>query len=628
MNGHAMSTWSRLVITIVALSLSAGRATAQTWFQPDGQPIYTLGNNHPPKLLPDGAGGAVFVWANASTGNVYVQRVNGAGQVPPCPTGGSCTDWWTQVPKLLSFSSGGQDNPAVARNCGGTYVAWEDARNAASEGLDVFVNFIGDDGLVANELKVDDNFVGDPGNQTNISIAASFDRGTEDGAVLVWESDDNLTVGNRKIYVQKAPCGGCTGEICDLLYTPDSLGVTPECGTIPRRTHPAIVSDQLGGALIAWEDYRNATGDIYVQHVGRDGRPDAAFGTCALLVSVGAHTGATDSRTWPRMASDGKNGAFVVWTDRRNGNPDIYGAHIKVEGAENPATEVVTVTEFPVGTLTGDDLDPEVIPDGATGTDGRNGALIAWRHIDVDLSNGFTDSDIYCQRIDASGATHPGWLRNGVVVCAAAGAQMAPQMSPDGTGGALVTWQDERPVPPPPGVDVRPSKDDIYLQDVKGDGTLATRWLATQGKQLVASTQAQVRPAIITSPAGAGLVAWTDASTGAPGVAAEDVLGATVAVQDAPGAERPGVRGGEPNPFRSRVRFSVTLPSPAAIVLEVFDPQGRRVRTLARGHYPAGAPVFEWDGMADGGTRAAAGVYIVRTRIDGAEWRDKLVRLR
>src|SRR5439155_15482016 len=75
MTGPAMSMWSRLAIPIMALALSAGGAFAQTWFQPDGQPIHGVGNNHPPKVLPDGAGGALFVWANTSAGKVYVPRV-------------------------------------------------------------------------------------------------------------------------------------------------------------------------------------------------------------------------------------------------------------------------------------------------------------------------------------------------------------------------------------------------------------------------------------------------------------------------------------------------------------------------------------------------------------------------
>ena len=58
------------------------------------------------------------------------------------------------------------------------------------------------------------------------------------------------------------------------------------------------------------------------------------------------------------------------------------------------------------------------------------------------------------------------------------------------------------------------------------------------------------------------------------------------------------------------VRFS--LSSEQNIALDIFDPQGRKVRSLLQGSLPAGAREVEWNGRDDSGRRAESGVYYVR----------------
>lgn len=48
--------------------------------------------------------------------------------------------------------------------------------------------------------------------------------------------------------------------------------------------------------------------------------------------------------------------------------------------------------------------------------------------------------DIYGQRVNGSGAVQ--WGANGVALCTAAGGQVNKSIVPEGTGGALVVWQD------------------------------------------------------------------------------------------------------------------------------------------------------------------------------------------
>ena len=72
-----------------------------------------------------------------------------------------------------------------------------------------------------------------------------------------------------------------------------------------------------------------------------------------------------------------------------------------------------------------------------------------------------------------------------------------------------------------------------------------------------------------------------------------------------------------PNPFHGTTRFAFTVPdaSGSEVEMSVFDVAGRRMATLARGRFPAGSHVVQWDGRGLDGSRARAGMYFLRGRI-------------
>ena len=86
-------------------------------------------------------------------------------------------------------------------------------------------------------------------------------------------------------------------------------------------------------------------------------------------------------------------------------------------------------------------------------------------------------------------------------------------------------------------------------------------------------------------------------------------------------AGRPAILrlGASPNPTmgESRVRFDV--PRPASVLFSVFDAGGRRVATLGRGTYDAGAGEILWDGRDASGRPVPAGVYFVRASSSDGE---------
>lgn len=70
-----------------------------------------------------------------------------------------------------------------------------------------------------------------------------------------------------------------------------------------------------------------------------------------------------------------------------------------------------------------------------------------------------------------------------------------------------------------------------------------------------------------------------------------------------------------PNPARSHASFSMTLPEPTEIKVEVFDVQGRSIRMLADGAWPAGETSVAWNLRDRGGMKVSPGAYLVRAQL-------------
>jgi hypothetical protein len=71
-----------------------------------------------------------------------------------------------------------------------------------------------------------------------------------------------------------------------------------------------------------------------------------------------------------------------------------------------------------------------------------------------------------------------------------------------------------------------------------------------------------------------------------------------------------------PNPFGASTRLTYRLPDAGAVRIAVFDPAGRKVRTLLDATVEAGEYEASWDGRDDSGRRAAAGIYFIQMRTE------------
>ena len=202
---------------------------------------------------------------------------------------------------------------------------------------------------------------------------------------------------------------------------------------------PKIASDGSGGAIIIWTDARDWPNrcNIYAQRVDANG--NIQWTTDGVPICT-----APEQQRRPKIVSDGSGGAIITWSDMRNDNWDIYAQRVDSDGAIHAGW---TTDGVPICTDSNLQLDPTIV------SDGSNGAIITWKDERNDWKG-----DIYAQRIDASGLVQ--WTTDGVPICTASGTQMEQTITSDGSGGAIITWEDYR------------GNGDIYAQRVFYDGSL------------------------------------------------------------------------------------------------------------------------------------------------------------
>ncbi len=188
----------------------------------------------------------------------------------------------------------------------------------------------------------------------------------------------------------------------------------------------------------------------------------------------------------PQIISDGSGGSIVVWEDYRNGSwRDIYAQKLDSFGnalwGENGTK---------VSALALDQRYPELVSDDA------GGAIIVWENI-VSLN---VDNDIYAQRVDSTG--NPLWTTNGIRIATESLQQMNPSIIPDNSGGAFITWQDER---------TGNNLYDIYAQRLDENGNAL--W-DDNGSIVCDATEMQVIPQIASDGANGAFITWVDTRPG------------------------------------------------------------------------------------------------------------------
>ena len=194
-----------------------------------------------------------------------------------------------------------------------------------------------------------------------------------------------------------------------------SYASLPDC---TGQSDPAVATDPAGNAYVVWTDRRNGNADIYFAF-----RSAAGAWSSEGRVNgdtVNASQGAAD------IAVDASGNAYAIWEDNRNGNADIYFAYRPAGGSWGANT---VVDDAPAGSQV-------QLPAIAVSPTGN--AYAAWQ----DNRNGHWD--IYFAYRPAGSSWSPT-----VKVNDDPGAtdQTDPDIASDANGNTVVIWADRRNTP-------------------------------------------------------------------------------------------------------------------------------------------------------------------------------------
>lgn len=185
----------------------------------------------------------------------------------------------------------------------------------------------------------------------------------------------------------------------------------------------------------------------------------------------------------PVISSDEAGNYIMLWRDRRdNANYALYAQKFNAAGVAQWTANGIKVCSKDLSAYSFITVCP----------DGKGGVLAAW------IDGRGTDDNVYAQRIDASGNML--WTADGVAVCAAVKEQSEPQIAPDGKGGAIISWTDQR-------IKGLNKDEDIFAQRINAAG--AAVWTA-DGIVLDASNNQQNTSKIISDNEGGAIVVFED----------------------------------------------------------------------------------------------------------------------
>lgn len=83
-----------------------------------------------------------------------------------------------------------------------------------------------------------------------------------------------------------------------------------------------------------------------------------------------------------------------------------------------------------------------------------------------------------------------------------------------------------------------------------------------------------------------------------------------------------------PNPFNGYTILSYSLPQESDILLNIYDLQGRLVKTVAQGHQGVGRFDASWDGTGNRGQSVSSGVYLAQLQAGNFVAKRKVVYLK
>ncbi|HET6463840.1 MAG TPA: T9SS type A sorting domain-containing protein [Candidatus Krumholzibacteria bacterium] len=368
-----------------------------------------------------------------------------------CPTI-TRAQWQLDGVPLAAFPNT-QGVPVIASDgAGGAIMAWYDNRGANYDVYAQRVNASGVTQWTAGGVAIC--------TAANDQLFPAITPDGSGGAIVVWT--DYRNGGPDDVYAQRINASGA------LQWAANGVVITIAPA---NQANPAIVADGVGGAIVAWEDYRGGDSDVYAQRVNGAGVAQwTANGVPVMTAPL--------DQSAIALVSDGAGGVVMTWQDSRTTNYDIYAERVNSSGS--------LLWVFPAGlcVTTGNQQYPAITSDGAAG------GIVVWQD-----SRSGSNNDVYAQRVNASGTIL--WTSNGVALSTVANNQSLPAIASDGAGGAIATWNDSR----------SGSSVDIYAQRV---GPLGNALWTVDGLAVCTSSGDQNSAGIVADGVGGAILSWTD----------------------------------------------------------------------------------------------------------------------
>jgi hypothetical protein len=404
-----------------------------------------------PDICSDGAGGTIITWYDKRTGNdydIFAQRLDAMGNPQ-----------WTADGITVASLKGDQIKPVICPDGnGGAFISWIDA--SSSDGI--YAQRIDASGTIQYSSSGVEICSPRTGNK-NVRIV--YDNSGY--AIIAWEDTRN---GTADIYAQRI---GGSGKKGGIQWSVDGIAV---CAESNEQRAPRLTMDvDFANVIITWEDARNSKKatiyDIYCQKVDLSGTDQWTTNGVAICNGV-------NDQLLPSIVSDDSGGAIIAWHDIRGLNYDLYAQRIDATG-----TVMWSVDGIGVSGAAGNQMFAEITSDEA------HGAIVTW--IDTRATGG---THVYAQRIHSSGT--PMWTTNGVAICTSGGGRSNPMIISNQSGGAIIAWSD-----------MRGTNYDIYAQNISSAGSV--QW-TNNGVQMGTATNDQTDPAIVTDNFGGAFLSWSD----------------------------------------------------------------------------------------------------------------------
>ncbi|MBI5709674.1 MAG: T9SS type A sorting domain-containing protein [Candidatus Eisenbacteria bacterium] len=256
-----------------------------------------------PLAVGDEEGGAIIAWTDfhsSGSANVYAQRVNHGGAL-----------YWRPGGVMLGSTSGmeavgGGKNEMQSDGAGGAIVTWKGTRNGLAQ---IYAQRISGAGAVRWA-------------PAGVRVAPSVR--TQQPGTLVATPDGGAIVAFSETETAE-------GSDLDLLAaglapdgTPRWPGGARVVGGAPRSQRNVVgLSDGLGGAFLAWDDFRPlrsgglALPHVFAQHLDADGSP--------LWQQNGVHMGGAPAgglESAAAIAADDRGGFWLTWAEMQDLVPD------------------------------------------------------------------------------------------------------------------------------------------------------------------------------------------------------------------------------------------------------------------------------------------------------------------